>query len=337
MGFPSHLKKLPYLALPVLVSLVCAGGASAQALTQTPAARYIGADAYSSPTWALADTPGQDYYLGNLQSEKLFYKDGLPSSDADTTSNGVAGCGAQNPDGSYVYPASVLCVITYNAVTSTSDANLQSFLDSTVGDPHQIILAFCNEPENGSNDNGCMCDFGTEMSCSTPGSFITEFETESDEVMAFEAQRGVQNVQFAEDSWGGHYESGTGGCNFLVPSQYVKYYLVDIYEGRNDNPISQPEELNQDPGWNNWINCTNGRGVDRGIAEFAINCGNEQKSLDGGLYEEAVAQSLSEDDAYLKANFHLEVWNIWDSGGCAINHQDEPDSVNAWRNIEAGN
>jgi hypothetical protein len=340
MSLAMHLRKLVYLTTPVLLLFTFAGSASAQTLAQGPAAKYIGVDAYSTPTWAQVGSFGSQYYAGIPQSEKFFYKDGLPTSDTDTTSNGVDGCGAQNPDGSYVYPTSTLCVITYNAVTSTSDANLQSFLSSTASDPHQIILIFCNEPENGSNDNGCMCDFGTETNCSTPSNFITEFETESNEVKNFESQLPTPNVQFAEDSWGAHYQSGTGGCNFIAPPQYVKYYLVDIYEGRNGNPITQAESLGDDQGWKNWVSCTSAPGVDRGIAEFAINCGNEQKSLDNGQYEEAVAQSFSEDDTYLQTNFpHLVVWNLWDSGGCALDNQpgDEPDSIDAWQSIEFGN
>lgn len=340
MRLASHLRKLAYPAVLILLSLVFTSGASAEVQTQAPAAKYIGVDAYSTPTWAQVGESGSEYYAGSPQSEKFFYKNGLPDSDADTTSNGVDGCGAQGTDGSYVYPASVLCIITYNAVTSASDTNLQDFLESTLIDPHQIILVFCNEPDNGNNDNGCLCDFGTETSCSTPGNFITEFESESDEVAGFEQANDVSNVKFAEDSWAGHYESGTGGCNFIVPSQYVSYYLADVYEGRPPNPIAQPESLSQDLGWTNWISCTSGNGVRHGIAEFAINCGAEQKSLDNGQYEEAVAKSFSEDDTYLKANFPgLVVWNLWDSGGCALDNQpgDEPDSIAAWQNIESGN
>ena len=318
----------------VLLPLLGVGGSSSQALASAPAAKYIGADAYSNPTWAQAGTPGSQYYLGSLQSQKLFYKNGLPNSDADQTSNGVAGCGAKNGS-TYVYPSSTLCIIVYNAVTSGNDANLTAFLQSTLSDPHHVILAFCNEAENGSNDNGCMCFIGTETSCSTAGHFLSQFETESNEVTAFESRHGASNVQFAQVSWASHYASGTGGCNFIVPPQYISFYLVDIYEGRNGIPITQPESLGQDTAWTNWVSCTSAPGVARGIAEFAINCGEEHPN------EQAVATSYTEDDSYLKANFpNLKVWNLWDSGGCAIDNDPatgEPHAVQAWRNIEAGN
>lgn len=321
-------------AILVLLQLVAGGGSSPPALASAPAAKYIGADAYSNPTWAQAGTPSSQYYLGSLQSDKLFYKDGLPNSDANQTSNGVPGCGAKNGT-TYVYPASVLCVIVYNAVTSGNDANLTAFLQSTLNDPHHMILAFCNEPENGNNDNGCMCFLGTETNCGTPGNFLNQFETESSEVKAFELQHGASNVQFAQVSWASHYTSGTGGCNFIVPSQYVNFYLVDIYQGRNGIPITRPQSLGQDTAWTNWVSCTSAAGVARGIAEFAINCGEEH------TYEQAVATSYSEDDSYLKANFpNLKVWNLWDSGGCAINNDPvtgEPHAVRAWQSIEAGN
>lgn len=342
MRLASHLRILAYPAVLVLLSLVFTGGASAQALTQTPAAKYIGVDAYSAPTWAQVGESGSKYYAGSPKSEKFFYKGGLPDSDAKATTNHVAGCGAKKPDGGYVYPASTLCIITYNAVTSTSDTNLRDFLKSTVDDRHQIVLVFCNEPENGKHDNGCMCDFGQEAKCTTPGKFVTEFETQSDAVKKFEHAQKKSNVKFAEDSWEGHYESGTGGCKFIVPSQYVSYYLVDVYEGRStksSKPITKPESLGQDPGWKNWISCTSGDSARHGIAEFAINCGNEKKSLDKRKYEEAVAESFREDDTYLKANFPgLVAWNLWDSGGCALDNKpkDEPDSIAAWRSIESG-
>jgi hypothetical protein len=343
MRLASYLRIMAYPAVLVLISFVFTGGASAQALKQTPAAKYIGVDAYSAPAWAQVGESGSKYYAGSPKSEKFFYQKGLPDSDADATSNHVPGCGAKKPHGGYVYPASTLCIIAYNAVTSTSDTNLRDFLKSTVGDRHQIMLVFCNEPENGNQDNGCMCDFGQEELCKNPGKFITEFETESDEVAKFEQAKNKSNVKFAEDSWKGHYESGTGGCKFIVPSQYVSYYLVDVYEGRStktSKPITKPESLGQDPGWKNWISCTSGNGVPHGIAEFAINCGNEKKSLDKRKYEEAVAASFGDDDTYLKANFpDLEVWNLWDSGGCALDNKtkDEPDSIAAWRRIESGN
>jgi hypothetical protein len=53
-----------------------------------------------------------------------------------------------------------------------------------------------------------------------------------------------------------------------------------------------------------------------------------------------VAKSISEDDTYLKATFpNLEVWNLWDYGGCTLDNLpgDEPDSVAAWQSVEAGN
>ena len=103
-----------------------------------PAAQYIGADAASNPEWLQADTPGTTYYLGSLESQKIFYNstDGLPNNDAATPSSGVYGCGKTLND-IYVYPMSVLCFITYDA----GESSLDSFLQSTVTDHHQIILA----------------------------------------------------------------------------------------------------------------------------------------------------------------------------------------------------
>jgi hypothetical protein len=346
MRLASHLRKLAYPAILIVLSLAFTASASAQTLTQTGAPKYIGVDAYSAPTWAQVGESGSKYYAGVPKSEKFFYKNGLPDSDAAKTSNHVPGCGARS-GGSYVYPEGTLCIIVYNKVKS-SDTNLQDFLDSTVGDQHQIILIFCNEPDNGIHDNGCVCSLpsysGPCMDRKTKPAinyFLPQFEQQSQAVKNFENEKvtGTPNVAFGEDSWAGHYESGTGGCAFIAPPQYVSYYLVDVYEGRGKSPITQPESLGQDPGWENWISCTNGLGRDRGIAEFAINCGHEQKSLDHGAYEKAVAQSFSEDDTYLRGNFDLEVWNLWDSGNCALNNKpkQEPGSIAAWQTIESGN
>jgi hypothetical protein len=323
-----------------------------QALAGTPAAKYIGADAYSNPTWFQADKRGSGYFIGPLQSEKFFYNNKpLPSSDAATTYQyNVPGCGAKSGN-TYTYPTNALCIIVWNTAASTDGSDLHNFLESTLNDPHRILMAFCNEPEIHQGSEGCVCDPSVtrrQVACDGPAAFIDQFEVESNYIRNFETENHATNVQVAEISWADYYTSGTNGCsvnptsnpkNFIVPHQYVDAYLVDIYEGGNGHPISQPEKLDQDPAWDNWVTCTTAPGVLRGIAEFAINCGNEQKSLDGGAYEEAVAKSFTEDDTYLKSFPNLLVWNVWDYGECALDNlpQDEPDSVAAWQNIAAGN
>jgi hypothetical protein len=326
-----------YLAILILLPLVIAAGPAGSALAGTPAAKYIGADTYSSPTWAQADNPGSKYYIGPLQSEKFFYNynasnNALPNSDSATTYEyGVPGCGAMS-GGSYVYPTSMLCIVVWDYAASTDGSDLQNFLESTLNDPHQIVMTFCNEAEGNVSKGKCMCDpTGTVKPCDTSTAFINQFEIESSKIATFEKNHNKSNVQVAEISTASWYRRNSG-CNFIVPSNYVDHYLVDVYEG-NGTPISSPEKLNQDQGWNNWVTCTTGAGISRGIAEFAINCGNE------AVNEQAVAQSYTEDDTYLKNNFpSLYVWNLWDTApGCDIESVDEPDSVAAWQNIAAGN
>jgi hypothetical protein len=336
--FASLPKKLVYLAILTLLPLVVTGGLAGPALAATPVAKYVGADTYQSPTWAQANTPGSQYYIGPLQSEKFFYNydasnNALPSSDtANTYEYNVPGCGATNPDGSYVYPISMLCIVVWDYAASTNGSDLQSFLESTLNDPHQIVMSFCNEAEGNVSNGKCMCDpAGTVEPCDTSTAFINQFEIESSKVATFEQNHSKSNVQVAEISTASWYRKNSG-CNFIVPSNYVDHYLVDVYEG-NGTPISSPETLNQDQGWNNWVTCTTGTGTSRGIAEFAINCGNE------AVDEQAVAQSYTDDDTYLKNNFpSLYVWNLWDTApGCDIENVDEPDSVAAWQAIAAGN
>lgn len=204
-------------------------------------------------------------------------------------------------------------------------------------------MAFCNEPEIHHGMNGCVCDpvMGSQGPCSSSAAIISQFEVESSYIRTFEQQNNASNVQVAEISWAGYYSDGTHGCsvnptsdpdNFLVPGTYVGHYLVDIYEGGNGNPIQQPEELDVDQAWDNWVTCTRGGGASLGIAEFAINCGNEQQ------YQQAVAESYGEDAGYLEQNFpNLYVWNLWDSSpNCSVNSNDEPNVTEEWHLIAEG-
>jgi hypothetical protein len=173
--------------------------------------------------------------------------------------------------------------------TSPTGSDLQNFLLSTLKDPHQLIMAFCNEPEVTAHHgpNGCMCDLtGTVTPCDGSANIIKQFEVESDYIRKFELAHNATNVKVAEISGGSYYAASASGCsvdptsnpkNFLVPYQYVDFYLVDMYEGRGGHPISSAEPLNQDSSWNNWVACTHAPGVARGISEFGINCGGRTR------------------------------------------------------------
>jgi hypothetical protein len=73
MRLASHLRKLAYPAVLVLLSLVFTGGASAQA--QAPAAQYIGVDAYSTPTWAQVGDPSSEYYAGASAKREILLQE----------------------------------------------------------------------------------------------------------------------------------------------------------------------------------------------------------------------------------------------------------------------
>jgi hypothetical protein len=328
MRLAARMRKLVYPVILVLLPLVFAVGPAGQAFGEAPVAKYIGADAYTSPGWTLADTPGQEYYLGSLQSQKLFYSDeALPSNDAATTSNNAPGCGARNGDTTYVYPATMLCIITWNTATKNDGSDLHAFLESTLNDQHQIIMSFCNEPEIRSG--GCTCvPVPSELLSCTAQTFISQFEVEANYITKFEQDNHASNVKVAEISWPNYYTSGD--CSsYIVPAQYVSYYLADVYEP----DLTTAQNLSHNSGWNHWVTCTdNNSGVARGISEYGIDCPSEQAS------QMVVASTFQADDAYLKANFPgLEVWSLWDSGTCAINSTDERAAVATWQNIEAGN
>jgi hypothetical protein len=207
-----------------------------QALASSPAADYIGADVYSNPSSAQATSSSSEYYLGDVRSEKFFYNhndtySALPSSDTATTYEyNIPGCGANQPDGSYVYPTNLQCIIVWNYADSTDGSDLYDFLESTLTDPHQIVMAFCNEPEIHQGSGGCMCDpSGTVEDCGGSSAFVSQFEVEASYIENFEAENDASNVHVAEDSWADYYNGSPPDCSFIVPSQYVNYYFVDVY------------------------------------------------------------------------------------------------------------
>lgn len=359
MRLATRLRKWIYPAILVLLPLVIAGGSPGQALAQTYAAKYIGADVESStspPTWPQVNTPGSGYDLHSPQSEKFFYNgpNGLPSSDtAKTTTYGTPGCGATKSDGSYVYATNVLCIIVWNTANSADGSDLHAFLESTLNDPHQIFMAFCNEPETEvAKKQSCTCDTtSVKTPCKNGVDFINQFEVESTYIANFESSKkaGAPNVRVAEDSGVDYYNQNSGSCgmknnpgNYIVPTPYVSFYLADVYE---PNKTTLPaQDLSQNNGWNNWVNCTtNTAGVARGIGEYGIDCGDTSSGVrTASLYDGVVAATYKADAKYLIKKFsNLEVWNLWDAGGCTIDSiQNDPNyapqALAAWQAIAQG-
>jgi hypothetical protein len=303
------MRKFIYPVIAVLLSsLGFIGGQAAQA--QTPVAAYTGAYAKNAPTWPVADQK-----IGPLQSDKYFY-DTLPTSYDDPTWGGAPGCGTST------YPSNILCIITYDIPTT----NLASFIKSMNGTHHEIILVFVNEPEGpGKFPSG--------------QAYVKEFEGQSnlirEYVKEYLSSATRPEIQIAEDSTYYQYDPGTkhdnggsvsspGGCPYIVPTQYLNYYLIDIYRH-----MSSAASLGQNVEWNTWAACTkNGNGVDRGIAEYGVNCGNNNSSV--------LTDTLIDDNTYLKENFPgLEVWNLWYYGGCVFGNK--YGAITEWKTIEAGN
>jgi hypothetical protein len=318
-----------YPAMLALLPLTLASGFPQHAAAQSYPAKYIGAEVYTNPTWAQADTPSSKYYIGSLQSQKFFYNNKpLPGNDAATTVEyHVPGCGARNGR-RYVYPTSMLCIIVWNTAASPTGADLHAFLDSTLSDPHHILMAFCNEPEIHQGPKGCECDTtGKTKACRGASAFLAQFKIESDYIRRFESQHHASNVQVAEDSWTGAYSHAPANCGYIVPAHEVSYYLADVYEPT----LKHAQNLSRDPGWNGWVSCTRASGVTLGIGEYGIDCGSEH------INDVAVAGTYEADDVYLLHHFpKLEVWSLWDFGGCAINERDEPHATASWRLIESG-
>lgn len=313
-----------YVMVALLIPLVMLSFGSAQA--GTPAAKLIGA---YSDNWPLANST-----IGPLQTNKFFYQS-LPASYADTASNGQPGCGAKDSSGNWIYPPSqITCIIVYD----TADTNLQQFIQS-IPAARNVIIGYCNEPE-GTHNHPNECGSGA-------GIFKTTFEDQSAKIHQYDG--GASNIKIAEVSEAYQYDPGTDhdnggqastGCPFIVPSQSdtdLNFYLIDIYEPN----LTSDQNLGSDAQWTTWVGCTTGQGLSRGIAEYAILCGNSNatETTPSGSVS-IVAKTLADDDTYLKANFpNLALWEYWytnqagNGSGCAFtNHQ----AINEWQAIEAG-
>jgi len=309
------MRRFIYPALMLLLVMFAGSTAHTSALASTRAANLIGAYA--------DDWPSANSTIGPLDTNKFFYKDGLPASATDPTSNNnKPGCEATDPaTGNLVYPLNVTCIITYGAVNSPN--NLDSFLASINPNRH-VILAFCNEPEIHMGPSGCVCDLPLWTSpapCSTAGNFILQFDEQSQAVQSFLNNHPAYHIQFAEDSWAGYYSPTQPDCSFIVPPSSVNYYFVDVYEQNNTG-----QDLGQDTAWNNWVGCTdNNAGVTRGIAEYGINCGGDKSTL---------YKTFNADQTYLENHFqNLELWALWYAGGCLFTNQK---AITAWQLIEDG-
>lgn len=359
MRLATGTRKWIYPAILAMLPLVFVGAQGQawaqanQAQAQANAAQFVGADTEKTPTWSQVNTPGSGYDLHSPRSIKFFYNnEPLPSNDsAKTNPYGIDGCGKMS-NGSYVYGLNVLCIIVWNTASSPDGSDLHNFLESTLTDPHQILMAFCNEPESEVKNSKCICDTGTVIitPCQNGADFISQFETESTYITNFESNNkiGTPNVRVAEDSEVDYYNQNSGTCgmkgnpdNYIVPAQYVSSYLVDVYEP--NKTTLPPESLGQSNAWNNWVSCTaNNPGVSRGIAEFGIDCGLTSGVRTASLFDTVVAGTYQVDADYLLNNFpNLKVWNLWDGDNCAIDSIKNdpnyaPNAVATWQAIEDG-
>jgi len=307
-----RMKRWVCLVTALVVMFAMTGFASAQAGTR--AAKLIGA---YSDNWPLAEST-----IGPLHTNKFFYEE-LPASYADSATNGQPGCGAKNSSGGWIYPPSqVTCIIVYDTATT----NLKAFIQS-IPSNRNVIIGYCNEPE-GTHDVQGECGYGAT-------NFVSTFENQSTLIQQYDGD--ATNIKIAEVSEAWEYAAGTdhdnGGaspdCPYIVPSQYLNFYLIDVYEPG----LTAARNLGGDLQWNTWVGCTSGMGVPRGIAEYGILCGNANSPI--------VTKTLADDDAYLKANFpNLEVWEYWYTNqagggtGCAFTN---PATIAEWQAIEAGN
>lgn len=307
------------MALLILFTMVY----SVPAEAGTRAARLIGA---YSDDWPLANST-----IGPLQTNKFFYRY-LPPSYRHTTSNGQPGCGAKNGAGKWIYPPSrVTCIIVYNH----PNYHLQKFIQS-IPSGRQVIISYCNEPE-GTNNRPRHCGYGSAQ-------FKATFKEQS--ALIHQYDHGARNIRIAQISETWEYVPGSshdnGGrapdCHYIVPAgedPYLNLYLADIYEPH----LKQDRSLGGDVQWTTWAKCTRGRGLVRGIAEYAVMCRVANETENGG--KSIVAATLADDDAYLKANFpRLAVWEYWytrqsgNGDGCAFTN---PQAIKEWKAIEAGN
>jgi len=256
-----------------------------------------------------------DSTIGPLQSCKIFYDTAhaLPSSFTGSVCDSL--------------PANVTCVISYKV----ADTNVASFVGSIPAGKN-VILIYWQEAERSWNGTGA--------------SFVSAFETQSNEIRAASTTANAENVFVAMDSVayqygavGSGHSNGTD-CSFIPPSAYADFYFGDQYEfvSTGNNFANDTPDSGANTEWNNWLSCVSPRNKPIGVAEVGYNCG--QKDGNGAQPDNATTtQAMASDNSYLGRNpdgLPVVLYEYWWSHnvGCQFTGSSQ---VSEWQSIEKQN
>jgi hypothetical protein len=253
--------------------------------------------------------------IGPLQSCKIFYDaaKALPSSFAGST------CDSLPPD--------VTCVISYKV----ADTNVSNFVGSIPAGKN-VILIYWQEPEHTWSGTGA--------------SFVSEFETQSNEIRAATTTANAENVFVAMDAEaykygavGSGHSNGTD-CSFIPPSAYADFYFADQYEfvSTGNNFANDTPDAGANTEWNNWLSCASPRNKPIGVAEVGYNCG-QKDGTGSNPNGPTTTQAMASDNNYLGGNpdgLPVVLYEYWWSTnvGCQFTGSSQ---VNEWKSIETQN
>lgn len=293
------------------------------------AATIIGAED-GSGNCASFSTANTD--IGPLQSCKIFYG---PANPLPTTWN-ASPCANLPPD--------VTCVISFKDLDNASN-NLATFVGIIpAGKP--VILIPYQEPEKIS--------WSYDGKTGGPA-YVAEAESEISVIRGAETSSNIANIWVADDSEDYQYDPGTNhengvGCSFIIPGQYVDMYLDDHYEfsaSGKDMP-NDTADSGANTEWNTWLGCVDTQDRPIGLAEYGLNCGQDNGV---GAMPNALSTSagMSADNSYLESEpegLPVVLWEYWwdtnndPSNNCQFTEGGSPDgseAVTQWEDNETQN
>jgi hypothetical protein len=305
------------------------------------AALMIGAyapDTSEDPAW---DT--DDANIGPLQTIKAYFGGASPALPGQWNSSDNP-CYELTLTGNNPPTEPPTCVINLNPPEGTvySQLDISNFL-AAMPTSQTVIMIYHNEAENDSFDN---CP---GSATGNADNFVCYFEEEAANIQGAAAGLDLtQNVFTAEDSASYQYRAGgdATGCNWIVPSSYVDFYLVDHYERGWANGSNLSEQTGSSAGaqeWNNWLGCVDGSGKPIGLAEYGLCSGSGDcttgSTCDGYGDTADDTSTMTADDPYLagepSGDSPTILWEYFYSGCWLFDNSNG--EITEWQSIENQN
>jgi hypothetical protein len=240
----------------------------------------------------------------------------------------------------------VTCVITFKDFANSTN-NLATYVSDIPAGKNVILIPF-QEPEDPNN--------AWSYDGLTGGAaYVAEAENEVGVIRGAETSSNIANIFVAEDSEDYEYASGTthddaGNCSYIIPGSYVDMYLDDHYEysATGDSLPNDTPDSDANVEWNGWLSCVSGQGRPIGLAEYGLNCGQEDG--DGAMPNAlTTSEGMDADNSYLEGQpdgLPVVLWEYWwdtngdSSGNCQFTEGGSPDgtkAVSQWESNEQQN